>query len=182
MSMQFGVVEKFYEKKIHLQRGKRQFMKQEKEFRRFLVRREKSGAIRLDVTESVDIQFMDNPNHGVVGRSRETYRSRRTKEEIIKFEYIMRTLQVSTCCVCRENKLIFPKGVAKDLPKGLTVGDDVCSLCKKNKCQENNKYLKENLQPIWYERDDDGNFKYDDDGEKLIRYQNGAVQPVSMPS
>ena len=170
MSMQFGVVEKFYEKKIHLQRGKRQFMKEEKEFRRFLVRREKSGAICLDVTESVDIQFMDNPNHGVVGRSRETYRSRRTKEEIIKFEYKMRTLQVSTCCVCRENKLIFPKGVAKDLPKGLTVGDDVCSLCKKNKCQENNKYLKENLQPIWYERDDDGNFKYDDDGEKLIRY------------
>eukprot|EP00985_Skeletonema_marinoi_P029329 scaffold27585_cov71-Skeletonema_marinoi.AAC.1 len=115
-SLQFGVVEKFYEKKIHLQRSKNRFDEHEKTFRRFLVRREKSGAIRLDVTESMDIQFMDNPNHGVIGRSRETRRSRRTKEELIKFEYKMRTLQVTTCCVCRENKLIFPKGVAKDMP------------------------------------------------------------------
>ena len=170
MSLQLGVVEKFRERKIHLQKSKKQFMKQEKEFRRFLVNRKKSGAICLDITESVDIQFMDNPNHGLIGRSRETYRSRLIKEEIIQFEYKMRTLQVSTCCVCRENKLIFPKGVAKDLPVGLSVGDSVCSLCKKNKCQESNKYLKENLQPIWYERDGNGNFKYDCNNEKIIRY------------
>jgi len=170
MSLQLGVVEKFRERKIHLQKSKKQFMKQEKEFRRFLVRRKNSGTICLDITESVDIQFMDNPNHGLIGRSRETYRSRLIKEEIIQFEYKMRTLQVSTCCVCRENKLIFPKGVAKDLPVGLSVGDSVCSLCKKNKCQESNKYLKENLQPIWYERDGNGNFKYDCNNEKIIRY------------
>jgi hypothetical protein len=145
-------------------------MEEEKKFRRFLVRRKDSGAICLDVTESADIQFMDNPNHGVVGRSRETYRSRLTKEETIHFEYKMRTLQVSTCSICRENKLIFPKGVAKDLPNGISVGTDMCSLCRKNNCQESNKYLRENLQPIWYERDDSGNFKYDNNGEKLVRY------------
>ena len=168
-SLQFGVVDKFYEKKIHLQRSKNRFDEHEKTFRRFLVRREKSGAICLDVTESIDIQFMDNPNHGVIGRSRETRRSRRTKEELIKFEYKMRTLQVTTCCVCRENKLIFPKGVAKDMPTLNSVGDHICDICKKNKCQENNKYLKENLHPIWYERDDEGNLKYED-GEKVTRY------------
>ena len=168
-SLQFGVVEKFYEKKIHLQRSKTRFDEHEKTFRRFLANREKSGAIRLDVTESMDIQFMDNPNHGVIGRSRETRRSRRTKEELIKFEYKMRTLQVTTCCVCRENKLIFPKGVAKDMPTLNSVGDHICDICKKNKCQENNKYLKENLHPIWYERDDEGNLKYED-GEKVTRY------------
>eukprot|EP00984_Skeletonema_dohrnii_P011064 scaffold4393_cov78-Skeletonema_dohrnii-CCMP3373.AAC.1 len=48
MSLQLGVVEKFHEKKIHLQKHKTQFMKLEKEFRRFLVNREKSGAISLD--------------------------------------------------------------------------------------------------------------------------------------
>ena len=172
MSLQLGVVDKFYEKKIHLQRSKNQFVKQEKEFRRFLFNRKRSGAITLDVTESVDIQFMDNPKHGEMGRSRETHRSRRSKEEIITFEYKMRTLQVSTCCVCRENKLIFPKGVAKDMPKPKrnSVGDHICSICTKNKCQESNKYLKENLQPIWYERDDDGNFKLDDNGQKVVRY------------
>ena len=171
MSLQLGVTDKFYEKKIHLQRGRQQFMKHEKEFRRFLVNRKKSGAITLDVTESADIKFMDNPKHGVMGRSRETHRSRNIKEEIIKFEHKMRTLQVSTCCVCRENKLIFPKGVAKDMPKPEinSVGDHICSLCKKNKCQESNKYLKESLQPIWYERDNDGNFKLID-GEKVVRY------------
>ncbi len=172
MSLQLGVVDKFYEKNIHLERGKQQFMKHEKEFRRFLVNRRKSGAITLDVTESADIRFMDNPKHGVMGRSRETYRSRRSKEEIIKFEYKMRTLQVSTCCVCRENKLIFPKGVAKDLPKPEigSVGDHICSVCKKNKYQESDRYLKEHLQPIWHERDDDGNFKLDSEGKKVIRY------------
>eukprot|EP00984_Skeletonema_dohrnii_P028969 scaffold19243_cov161-Skeletonema_dohrnii-CCMP3373.AAC.1 len=48
MSLQFGVVEKFYEKKIHFQRSKTRFDEHEKTFRRFLVNREKSGAISLD--------------------------------------------------------------------------------------------------------------------------------------
>eukprot|EP00986_Skeletonema_menzelii_P010076 scaffold4743_cov225-Skeletonema_menzelii.AAC.2 len=167
MSLQFGVIDKFYERKIQLQRTKHKFEKAETEFRRFLLNRKRSGAISLQIRGSLDIQFMDNPKHGVIGRSRETYRCRLIKEEVITYEYKMRTLQVSTCCVCRENKLIFPQGViAKDLPKG----DAICSICKKNKYHENNKYLKENLQPIWYERDNDGNFKYDDNGEKVIRY------------
>lgn len=174
MSLELGgdALEKFYEEKIHLQRGKKQFITRERTLRRFLTRRKDSGAIQLKVTRSADLQFMDNPNHGVEGRSKETYRSRRTKEEIIKFEHKMRTLQVTTCCVCRENKLAFPKGVAKDMPKirKNSVGDHICDRCKKNKCQENNKYLRENLQPIWYERDDNGNFKYDDNGEKIVRY------------
>lgn len=171
MSLQFGEIKKFYERKIHLKRTKDEFEKAEKEFRRFLFNRKRSGAISLQIRNSVDIQFMDNPKHGVIGRSRETYRCRLIKEEVITYEYKMRTLQVSTCCVCRENKLIFPQGViAKNLPKCNTVGDAICSICKKNKYHKNNKYLKENLQPIWYERDNDGNFKYNDNGEKVIRY------------
>ena len=172
-SLQLGEVDKFYEKKIHLQRSKTTFMKVEKEFRRFLANRQKSDSIMLKIANSVDIQFMDNPGHGVVGRSKETYRSRRTKEEIIKFEFKMRTLQVTTCRVCRENKLAFPKGVIpKDKPKTRrnSLGNHVCDRCKRNKSEESNKYLKENLHPIWYERDDSGNFKYDSNGEKIVRY------------
>ena len=171
MSLEFGVIKMFYERKIHLKRTKQKFDKAEKEFRRLLFNRKRSGAISLPVRNSVDIQFMDNPKHGVIGRSRETYRCRLIKEEVITYEFKMRTLQVSTCSVCRENKLIFPNGrVAKDLPKCDSVGDAICSICKTNKYDKNNKYLRENLQPIWYERDNNGEFKYNDNGEKVIRY------------
>ncbi|KAL7501728.1 hypothetical protein ACHAWX_000326, partial [Stephanocyclus meneghinianus] len=49
----------------------------------------------------------------------------------------------------------------------------VCSECKRKGCLKKNgkDYYKDNhLLPIWYERDSDGSFKLNNEGEKIMRY------------
>ena len=43
-------------------------------------------------------------------------------------------------------------------------------MCVVNTRRKKGYWLKNNLQPIWYERTDDGNFRLDDAGEKIVRY------------
>ncbi|EJK59903.1 hypothetical protein THAOC_19821, partial [Thalassiosira oceanica] len=75
----------------------------------------------------------------------------------------MGCINAQCCPCCKENKLI-------DVDKaGVTSGKEyICSTCKSNKKTEDD-YLKKNLNPVWYERNEDGGIKVVD-GEKVVRY------------
>ena len=168
-SLSYGVVEKFYEKNLfNAPNNWREFRLQEKALRQFIDRRRDAHNVRLAI--NANVKFMDNPKHGVLGRSRETNRQRRNIEEIFKFEYKMRTLQLETCKVCLENKLVFSKKEAWSMDAEGEIGNVTCDNCRTNKCSETDYYLKMNLQPIWFERRADGDLRLDEEGNPVPRY------------
>ena len=166
LSLRYGIVDKFYEKEPHEAPTHTEFKKRVKSLRNLVNYRIKTSAIKLTI--KTDIVFMDNPGYGQHGQSRETKRSRQTVEEIYKFEYRMRTLQLQTCSVCRENKLEFSsKDKRHDMHES---GKVVCEMCRTKKHEESDYFLKNNLHPVWYERDSDGCIKTDEDGKPVVRH------------
>ena len=154
-SLSYGIVDKFYEFKLYDAPNYREYKERLKALKNRVDYRRNNGHKKLNIT--TNILFMDNPAFGERGRSRETYRARQTIEEILKFEHKMKTLDLQTCSVCRENTLEFTE---RD--------KDVCARCKEAKREEStidaesNYYLDNNLHPIWYERDEYG--------EQIVRY------------
>lgn len=156
-SLSYGIVDKFYDIKLYEARTYQEYKKRLKDLENRIYYRRRSGHKKLNITTNVN--FMDNPGPGIRGLSTETYRARQTIEEILKFEYKMKTLDVQTCKVCRENTLDFTE---KD--------KDVCATCKKMKHEDTRYFLDNNLHPIWYERDQDGFIKKGEDGKEIVRY------------
>eukprot|EP00984_Skeletonema_dohrnii_P026385 scaffold15744_cov97-Skeletonema_dohrnii-CCMP3373.AAC.1 len=50
------------------------------------------------------------------------------------------------------------------------IGNVTCDTCRTNKCSETEYYLKMNLQPIWFERQADGDLRLDEEGNPVRRY------------
>lgn len=107
----------------------------------------------------------------------------RQMEAILEFEHTMRTLQLKVCKSCREYKLQLDDVVVVDRNKNaqslLQVGTQdatnliVCKDCtRKGYISKTGKdyYMDSNLLPVWFERNSDGTFKLDHNGQKLIRY------------
>lgn len=95
-------------------------------------------------------------------------------EKTIEFEDDMSSLRIQFCPSCRENHLIdLPKPKAKRL---------VAYECEKCKSLDDNYYLKNNLNPVWFERipgaKDHTEFKLDSNGKKIVRYD----QPTELTS
>ena len=175
-ALSYGITHKFYKERIYNVKNKGEFWKKVKSLRLKLSYRAKKRFVKLGIHGVV--LFMDNPSYGVRGQSRETVRERVIFEETIHFEYTMRTLQLRTCGVCRENKLMFKD---KDLDHERASGgsaisskvrddDFVCKLCKDNKYDKNDHYLEGNLHPVWFERDSVGNIAIGTDGKPITRY------------
>ena len=169
----YGIVEEFYKSKIYQQNTESDFKKSWKKLYNkinYLAIKKKT---KLDI--NLDVKFMDNPGFNRMGRSRQTNRERRVLEKIIHFEYRMRTLQLKTCTVCRENKLAFEdKDIVRDVNENREGGGAgmsegwTCDVCRKNKNTVEDQ-LKQNLQPVWYERNEDGSYKMTGEGENQKR-------------
>jgi hypothetical protein len=175
-ALSYGITHMFYKEHIYNIKNKGEFWKAVKSFRSKLSYRAKRNKVKLGIHGMV--MFMDNPSYGVRGQSRETVRERVIFEETIHFEYTMRTLQLRTCGVCRENKLMFKdkdldherKDGGSAISSTLREDDFVCQSCKDNKYDTNNHYLHSNLHPVWFERDSEGNIAIGTDGEPITRY------------
>ena len=175
-ALSYGIVDKFYEHAMFDADDHADFTKRKKLMRQLINRRIEKKATKLDIS-NVQVVYMDNPYHGQLGQSRETLRTRQTIEEILRFEYRMRTLEMQTCCVCRENRFEFEAKKKNGVPTERStdgshngIGNHVCDICRKNKNEESDHFLKNNLQPVWYERDDDGSIRTDFLGEPVVRY------------
>ena len=164
-TLQFGIVHKFYEKKPFAALAKAEFNKSIKSLKDAVNNRIKTNAVTIAI--KFDIAFMDNPCYGEHGRSNETNRSRQTIEEMLKFEYKMKTLQLQTCSVCRENRLEFSE---KDKESATRCEEVICSTCRTKKHKESDYFLKNNFHPVWYERDSEGVMKFGEDGKPVVRY------------
>ena len=175
-ALSYGITHMFYKEQIYKIKNKGEFWKRVKAFRSKLSYRASRNFVKLRIRGVV--MFMDNPSYGVRGKSKETVRERVIFEETMKFEYTMMTLQLRTCGVCRENKLMFKdKDFGHERENGgsaisSSVRDDdfVCQPCKTNKYDKNNHYLEGNLHPVWFERDSLGNIAIGSDGEPITRY------------
>lgn len=153
-SLSYGIVDKFYEKKPYDAPTFEEYKKQVAAMREMINYRTRNEFKKLNIT--TDVTFMDNPRFGVRGRSNETKRARQTIEEMLKFEHKMRTLDLQTCSVCLENKLVFKE-------------KSVCETCRKKNHSES-YFLENNLHPVWYERDSEGCIKVGDDDKPVVRY------------
>ena len=96
-TLKYGIVHKFYEKKPFAVSTKTEFKKSIQNLRDAVNNRIRTNAIAIAI--KFDVTFMDNPSYGEHGRSNESNRSRQTIEEMLKFEYKMKTLQLQTCSV-----------------------------------------------------------------------------------
>ena len=173
----YGIIPDFYNSEIFSVRSRAEFEKSRKKLENKINNLRRNHAIHLDLDIN-DIDFMDNPAYGLLGKSRETYRQRRNLEVQLHMEHRVMTLQLRTCKICRENELVFDK---HDITTNFDERDEsleflndhgCCDKCKRNKMTMEEQ-LKMNMHPIWYERDSDGNIKTVVDGDEVrevVRY------------
>lgn len=111
---------------------------------------------------SVDVAFVPDPRkyRGTPGKRLPTLREIIAKERILEFEHYMETLNMFMCSQCRECH-IESKAVTDKLMHQ-------CKSCKKR--AEPDYYIKNNLHPVWYLVDDDGNYVLDDNDDKVVQY------------
>ena len=107
-------------------------------------------------------EFLPHPRKFGSGSNQRlpTQREILTKEKILTFEHYMASLNVFMCKECKECHI-------ETIPatSDLTY---VCKSCTKRK--DPNYYLRQNLHPIWFLVDDEGNYVLDDKGNKVVQY------------
>ena len=89
-----------------------------------------------------------------------TNRETLVKEQILTFEQYLSSLNVFKCSICLECK-IEEKPYVED-------PNYVCKRCKTRK--EPNYFIKNNLHPVWYHVDDEGNRLLDSEGNEIPQY------------
>jgi len=95
-------------------------------------------------------------------------------EKTIEFEDDMSSLKIQFCPSCRENHLM---NLKKEKAKRAVAYE-----CEKCKPLDDDYYLENNLNPVWFERipgaKDHTEFKLDSNGKKIVRYD----QPPELTS
>ena len=111
---------------------------------------------------SVDVAFVPDPRkyRGTPGQRLSTLREIIAKERILEFEHYMENLNMFMCSQFREYQ-IESKAVTDKLMYEF-------KSCKKR--AEPDYYIKNNLHPVWYLFDDDGNYVLDESGDKVVQY------------
>ena len=111
---------------------------------------------------SDDVAFVPHPQKycGSPSKRRPTLREIIARERILEFEHYTENLNMFRCSTCRECNI-----------ESKPVTDSMMYECKS--CQKRGDpeyYIKNNLHPVWYLVDDDGNYVLDENGEKEIQY------------
>ena len=92
--------------------------------------------------------------------SRPTNRQICVKEQILKFEHYLANLNVLKCSVCMECS-IEEKPIVDE-------SKYTCSACTRRR--DPNFFIDNNLHPVWYLVDDDGNYVKDSQGHKIPQF------------
>eukprot|EP00984_Skeletonema_dohrnii_P014240 scaffold5962_cov80-Skeletonema_dohrnii-CCMP3373.AAC.3 len=170
-SLEYGHLDRFYKIAMHTATSRKEYIKRSRTLRKELARKKKTAS-RLKI--NIPLKFMDNNKSGEEGTKQGTARQFLVREKILQFEYRMNDLHVWTCAACRENLLVFNGDKTQKAVKDQKKGKWVCPRCvekRRNKKEFADYHLENNLHPIWYERSDDGSeFKRDEQGNKIIRY------------
>jgi hypothetical protein len=119
---------------------------------------------RLKLGLRVPTEYVPDPRNHVNDPARclQTQRERITKEEILKFEHEMKSLNIRTCKHCLENKIV------RRLYVHSNSTDYICPQCKDR--NDPNYFLNNNLHPIWYAKDSDGNDVLDRKGNRIPQF------------
>jgi hypothetical protein len=110
----------------------------------------------------VKTELLPNPRKYLNSKTKKipTQRETMAKEQILTFEQYLSTLNVLKCPVCLECHI----ETKPDLPDS----DYICSSCKKR--NDPNYFVNNNLHPVWYLRNEEGNLLLDENGGKIIQY------------
>lgn len=138
----------------------KQFKQRENQFIHNIRDHRKKGAIRLNLPNMRQILYVGG---------NQSNRKRLIEKQMLLFEHKMKCLSIHCCPSCRENvmisknseklkKAVFADGVHKN---------PVCDRCKN---KEPDYYIENNLHPVWYEHDKDGNIILDDKGKPFVHY------------
>ena len=139
---------------------KKDFLRERRNIRRNYKTHVDAGKPVLNLR--VATEFVLHPHKYGRGATKQmpTLRERTAKEKILTFEQYMGSLNVFMCSVCLECR-IKAKPCAND-PKY------VCGSCKDRK--DDRYYVDNNLHPVWYLIDDDGNYVLDEQGNRATQY------------
>ena len=126
-------------------------------------RYEDNKANKVSLGIQLPVQFFPDPESGLQPQS---YAERSFFEEALCFEYTCRTCNYKVCEECMENKLVDSDCIDADHNNV-----HVCKACKNRGSSELGYYLRKNLQPVWYERDEFGNVAIDAEGKSTVHYE-----------
>ena len=110
----------------------------------------------------VNTEFLPDPRnyHHRPGILPPTNRETLVKEQILEFEQYLSSLNVFKCSICLECKIEEKPHV-----------DDPNYVCKQcNTRKDPNFFVKNNLHPVWYHVDDEGNRLLDLEGNEIPQY------------
>lgn len=89
-----------------------------------------------------------------------TNRQRIAKEQILTFEHYLSSLNILKCSICLECHI-------EDQP-ARNENNFTCNKCSSRK--DPNFFLDNNLHPVWYAIDNDGNYDCDENGNKIPQF------------
>ena len=111
---------------------------------------------------SDDVAFVPHPHkyRGSSAKRLPTLREIIARERILEFEHYTESLNMFRCSTCRECNI-----ESKPITDSLVYE---CKNCQKRGDPE--YYTKNNLHPVWYLVDDNGNYVLDENGDKQTQY------------
>jgi uncharacterized protein YbaR (Trm112 family) len=123
--------------------------------------------VELNLPDERKVQFIDPAGRNETNTNRE----QTLEEKMLMMEHTMKCLSILVCPSCRENIMVSnPSEYTKSrtfVPNAKQKA--TCERCKK--LPRPDHYLYNNLHPIWYEHDDEGNLILDSKGKPIIHYE-----------
>lgn len=111
---------------------------------------------------SIETEFIPHPDKWKTSEDAwPTKREMIVKEQILTFEQLLENLNIFECTICRECH-IEANPVSSDRV------DYVCKTCTKR--NDPDFFINNNLHPVWYNVDEDGNHVTDESGKKIPQY------------
>ena len=110
----------------------------------------------------IDTEFIPDPEKWASSdKPWPTKREMIVKEQILTFDQLLANLNIFECSICKECH-IEAMPVSQDRP------DYTCNSCKKR--GDPDFFIRNNLHPVWYNVDNDGNHVTDSSGNKVPQY------------
>ena len=159
----YGDAKSFYDSKIIKSKNMESYKERRKKLNRKLNKFQGEGRLKLDIKSTVTY-FRPN------AESRLMERDLLVKEKMFEFEHINKSINIVTCPACSENIML--KIVSEKENKKCEDRDWLCRKCTNSDDIKRDRlhYINTNRQPVWYERDADGNILTDDNGNRIVHF------------
>ncbi len=135
--------------------SKQEFLNAKKNILLHYSRYVNSGAPKLTI--SIDVELAPDPRKYTNSGQEPMEREIIVREQLLELEFVTNNMNIQKCNIC----------LKCHIEKDVIIKQDsyTCKKCKDR--NDPNRFIKNNMHPLWYEIEEGGSFRMDSNGKKI---------------